>query len=124
MKDWLLMVKMAFGMADCYILDADKHAVRTTIEEWAKWFEDIEHRRVAEEYIGPYRVSTVFLGLDHSFGGPRPLMFETKTFDEQGEELDCDRCTTWEEAIDMHKRAVEHAKNRGKRGNDQRPGTS
>ena len=42
---------------------------------------DESYSRVAEDTIGPYWVSTVWLGLDHGFmrGGP-PLIFETMVF--------------------------------------------
>lgn len=42
-------------------------------------------RQVAESFVGPYRISTVFLMLDHSFpifGEPvRPMIFETMVFE-------------------------------------------
>ena len=46
-------------------------------------------------------VSTVWLGMDHSFGDGPPLIFETMVF---GGELDqeCDRYTTEEQAQQGH----------------------
>jgi hypothetical protein len=57
-----------------YILK-DKVPIPVSLMEWARWFGTAE-RHVAEETVGPYWVSTVFLGLDHRFGdeGP-PLLF-------------------------------------------------
>lgn len=54
-------------------------------------------------------VSTVFLGIDHSFGRGEPKLFETMTF---GGEYDheIERCSTWEQAELTHKFAVERAK--------------
>lgn len=49
---------------------------------WAESFEN-EDRRVEYSDIGDYIVSTVFLGLDHSFGG-RPQWFETMVFGPEG----------------------------------------
>ena len=64
-------------------------------------------RRVAETQVTAYcRVSTVFLGLDHSFSpdGP-PILFETMIF---GGPLDGyqRRCATWGEAETEHAIAV------------------
>jgi hypothetical protein len=71
---------------------------------WAKWYETA-NRHVADDLIGPVRVSTVFLGLDHGFLG-RQLWFETMIF---GGEHDGwqDRYETWEQAEAGHRRALE-----------------
>jgi len=51
-------------------------------------------------------VSTVWLGIDHSwFGGP-PLTWETMIFDADGESRGCRRYTTRAEAWDGHAAAV------------------
>lgn len=68
--------------------------------EWAEWFDKAD-RRIKQETVGKYFVSTVFLGLDHQFGGGAPLLFETMVFAE-GESVDCERCSTWEEAEIQH----------------------
>ena len=45
---------------------------------WASWFETHDkERRVAFDKMGSAKVSTVFLGLDHSFGKGPPLLYET-----------------------------------------------
>jgi len=52
-------------------------------------------------------ISTVFLCLDHGFGYGLPLLFETITYD--GEEWgDITRCSTWYEALNMHRERVNH----------------
>jgi hypothetical protein len=57
--------------------------------EWAEMFENTKERTVAVT-ITPYkeRLSTVFLGLDHSWSltGP-PILFETMLFAPQSDEL-------------------------------------
>jgi hypothetical protein len=45
---------------------------------WATWFEAAD-RHVRDSFQGDVRVSTVFLGLDHSVYGP-PQLFETMVF--------------------------------------------
>jgi aminoglycoside phosphotransferase family enzyme len=57
------------------------------------------------QVVREVHISTVFLGLDHSFDEGRPLLFETMTFG--GQEHDqriCERCTTWDEAVAQHER--------------------
>lgn len=74
------------------------------------------NRRVAIDKIGPFIVSTVFLGIDHNHTdeGP-PLLFETMIFvnltkSTYGEYQR--RCSTWTEAEEMHRKAVQTAKKR------------
>ena len=78
------------------------------ILKWAKSFEN-QDRRVAKTMIGKVRVSTVFLGIDYSFGEGPPLLFETMVF---GGALDQeeDRYCTWEQAETGHKKMVEKVK--------------
>ena len=69
--------------------------------EWAKAFEN-KDRQLAQDFVGDVRVSTVWLGLDHRFGGGgRPLIFETMVF---GGPLDGeqDRYSTEEQAMAGH----------------------
>lgn len=48
---------------------------------WAAWYEKAD-RHIKRTKIGPYTISTVFLGLDHSFGeGKGPVLFETMVFE-------------------------------------------
>ena len=51
---------------------------------WAQWYSDHSKRRVAEDYTRFYRLSSVFLGIDHNFSenGP-PLLFETMLFERE-----------------------------------------
>lgn len=54
-----------------------------------------------------YWVSTVFLGLDHSFMSDEPILFETM-ITKNGEWLDYQtRCSTWEQALEMDVKACE-----------------
>lgn len=69
---------------------------------------DSEDRRVALDLIGNFRVSTVFLALDHNYAdhGP-PVLFETMVFeDDKHSDLACERYSTWDQAMTGHKRMV------------------
>ena len=84
--------------------------------EWAHWVEEhFEQRIVKQEEVGPYWVSTVFLGLDHDFteSGP-PLLFETIVCHGRGgdgvKDAPFARTSTWELALETHTEAVVWAK--------------
>ena len=65
-----------------YILVDGMPTPEPDILKWGRWFEQArEARIVAKTDIGEnVHVSTVFLALDHSFGGDRPLLWETMIF--------------------------------------------
>lgn len=91
-------------MSDHYILEG-KTPKSVDLMTWAKWFEvGNDNRRVASTAKDGVRVSTVFLGLDHSFGYGEPLLFETMIFGGEHDEYQT-RCTTWEQAEEMHRKA-------------------
>ena len=78
--------------------------------EWGVLFQDRAYKRIACDKLPKTKkwVSTVWLGLDHSFTeeGP-PLIFETMAFSGKGfEELDCRRWATEAEAIAGHRDMV------------------
>jgi hypothetical protein len=105
--------------------------------EWARWFEQSNQRRVRLTRVGPYFVSTIFLGLDHNFHGVIPLLFETMAWIEQKEHsdavtlpgdppitfpaLDSDRtfldgqrrCSTWDEAEAQHQAVISELRQPG-----------
>lgn len=59
----------------------DRTGKRIGLLEWARLHEDIEYKRVALTDVGHYRVSTVWLGINHNFGQGPPIIFETMIFD-------------------------------------------
>lgn len=90
-----------------YTLDDDKNVVPVSdVKEWAKLFENEGARRVASTSMKSVWVSTVFLGLDHSFGEGPPLLFETMVFGEDENENETHRYSTWAEAEQGHKDVV------------------
>jgi len=93
-------------MNEFYYILVDGEPVPTSdLFTWGEWFETAD-RNVAKTEIGETLVSTVFLGLDHSFGnGSIPILFETLVF---GGGLDgmMDRYATLEDAMLGHERMV------------------
>jgi hypothetical protein len=76
-------------------------------------------RRVAFDQVGPgIEVSTVFLGIDHRFGGDGPpIVFETMVFDDYGGN-EMVRYCTWDAAVAGHAETVAKLKERIGVGHD------
>lgn len=68
----------------------DKDGHRLTREEFLRLFENDEYRQVEWTKVKGGHVSTVWLGLDHSFGQGKPVIFETMHFPSN----DCTRAST------------------------------
>lgn len=96
-------------MEGMYILKGKEVVPCSDAIEWGKRMA-IADRTVAKETVGDSDISTVFLGLDHSFSDSQPLLFETLVF---GGKLadEMDRYSTWDEAVSGHKAMVERVKN-------------
>jgi hypothetical protein len=100
-----------------YKLDENKNAVPCSATEWGDQREEMRKTRskhVAEDYINDKRISTVWLGLDHGFEfednkNYKPLIFETMIF-EKGDEIYCNRYSTWKESEEGHKKAIQWVK--------------
>lgn len=91
-------------MSDKYILKGRTPVPIDDLLEWAKWLENADrHVKLTEQ--GDVRVSTVFLGLDHSWGEGPPVLFETMVFGVPGNDFQ-ERYCTWEEAEVGHDQAV------------------
>jgi hypothetical protein len=119
-----------------YVLDAEGRPVaepRTV--PWGIWMEQHlppaypvghpESRQLADDTLGRYRVSTVFLGIDYAFLGGPPILWETMIFGDAvpvvlggrvslyHEEVDEDsqwRYRSRGDALDGHAAAVESVK--------------
>lgn len=92
-------------MSQYYILDGRTPVPVTDTLTWAAWFESNKrHVAVSKSKLTPARVSTVFLGLDHSWNGGPPILFETMIFGGRFDGYQ-ERCSTWEEAEIMHNAA-------------------
>lgn len=89
-----------------YILDENRELVAVDLLTWGQWLEDIENRRVASTYIDDYHISTVFLGINHSWTNHgEPLVYETMVFSPSGKDTYMTRHSTWDEAEIGHMNA-------------------
>ena len=99
-----------------YILDADGNVCEaTSLEEWGRFMADRDARLVAftptEEMNGVCYVSTVFLGIDHSFGNDTPVLWETLVFGGPCDG-DMERYTSREDALAGHEVMVQKTRAR------------
>lgn len=88
-----------------YILMGKLAVPEPDLLRWGVWYETHD-RHVALTQIGSIEVSTIFLGIDHSFGGGLPVLFETMVFRRNRAEEQV-RCETWEQAEKQHAEMVE-----------------
>lgn len=99
-----------------YILQ-DGKSVEVPAPEWAQWMNRIGLGRVIKsdlvtvaEYDDQVRVSTVFLGMDHSFSdNAPPVLWETMIFGGKYDQFQ-NRYTSQEDALAGHARAVKCVK--------------
>lgn len=92
-----------------YILNGKEPVEVDNVIEWAERF-DTKNRVVKQTTIGEVKISTVFLGLDHSFGEGAPLLFETMIFGGKEDGYQ-ERYSRWDEAEKGHDAACEIVKN-------------
>jgi len=70
--------------------------------------------RVADDWVGPYRISTVFLGIDLGFTTGVPMLFETMVFcGGSHQDLECARYPTWDAALQGHQAMLEEVRSWG-----------
>lgn len=97
-----------------WILDDDGNPVECDLMTWARFFAQSDQRVVKKTQIGPYEVSTVFLGIDHNLLGDVPHLWETMVFSNghKRESERCERCGgNRADALAMHERVCHEIEN-------------
>lgn len=89
----------------------DKDGNEIKYDKWVQMISDFSYRIIDYYEIGPYHVSTVWMGVNHNIRGDPIHIFETMIFREDDDETDelhlCQtRYSTLTEAINGHERAV------------------
>jgi hypothetical protein len=104
---------------DKYILDENNNVIPADLIEWGRFLEDNKGDSIVkQEHIGDLWISTVFIGLDYRLAlqeeklkpNYKPDIFETTIFKDD-RDIYCNRYSTWREAEEGHKKAVEWVKN-------------
>lgn len=110
---------MTHNFNDRYILnDQGEPEPCEDLMTWGTWLEtSIDKRRVARDEVGEYKISTVFLSMDHDFSmSGIPVLWESMVFKDGSDvsdtepDLDARRYSSKEDAIKGHKELVEIAK--------------
>ena len=91
-------------MSNWYILEGKTPVFEPNTLTAGRFFESIDNMIVARTTVDDVLVSTIFLGIDHNFGDGPPLLFETMIFGGTEDSYQ-ERCSTWEEAEEQHKKA-------------------
>lgn len=60
----------------------DRRGNELSMREWTMLFQDRDYQIVRQDHVGDYFVSTVWLGLDHSFTTDSRQIFETMVFNQ------------------------------------------
>jgi hypothetical protein len=99
-----------------YILDNNHKPVPTDVSTASKWMEDNLNRKIVkqENINDDIHVSTVFLGLDHAMPWGKdktPVLWETMIFGGPNDQEYQERYTSYEDAVEGHKVAVQIAIN-------------
>ena len=97
-----------------YILNSNHDIIQVDAERCAEWFSAdnfSDNRRVGLDYIGSFRVSTVFLGIDHGFGDDTHVLFETTVFKDINSDLFHKRYKTWDDSVEGHAKTIESIAN-------------
>jgi len=97
-----------------YVLNEAQKAKSCSAEEWRAWndgFDGDLNRVVGKTKVGGTEVSTIFLGIDHSFNyTSESILFETLWFDSAGGTKKMDRHSTFDDAVAGHDQMVKRAK--------------
>lgn len=89
-----------------YILEGKTPVEEPDVLKWASWMAEGDRHVNYTELPNEVNVSTVFLGIDHSFLSDRPILFETMIFGGEHDEFQ-ERYSTWEQAEAGHQKAIE-----------------
>jgi len=101
----------AFNGFNCHYILINGKIKQATFQEWMRWFEDIDQRRVDyTEFKDGSCASTVCLGLDHNFDFDsmmehRPILFESMVFGGKLDQFQW-RYSTYGEAKQGHREII------------------
>jgi hypothetical protein len=95
-----------------YILTTDNEPVAVSITKAAQWMEDNPKRKqigfdiLQDKDDNNISVSTVFLGLDHSWNNKGLILWETMIFGGINDQYQ-ERYSSYEDALEGHQRAID-----------------
>lgn len=105
-----------------YILDNNHKPVISTGMESSEWMDNNPNRKTVgydelkDLHGDDVRVSTVFLGLNHSWNSKELVLWETMIFGGENDQGYQERYASYEQAIEGHQKAINFIK-KGNYGN-------
>ena len=90
----------------------DREGKPISFECWIELRHQPGYIRVAEDTVGDFWISTVWLGIDHGspLEGTAPIIFETMVFGANRESEEMRRYSTEEQALAGHREMVEEVR--------------
>lgn len=91
-------------MTNYWILEPDGKTPVPVLNRgaWSRWYTTSPHDRLLfRTIIGPFTVSTVFVGMDYNFFGGLPLLWETTIFGREDTQVER-RYSTYDDAVAGH----------------------
>jgi hypothetical protein len=90
-----------------YILTTDNKPIAVSVTKASEWMENNpEKKAVKQDHIDDIFVSTVFLGLDHSWDNQGLILWETMIFGGINDQYQ-ERYNSYEDALEGHQRAID-----------------
>jgi len=86
-----------------YILDGKEPVAVEDVSEWSEWMKTDGNKRIGKKTIDGVEISTVFLGLDHGFGGKNLILFESMVFGGSHDDYQ-ERYSSYDLAVQGHNR--------------------
>lgn len=78
--------------------------------EYMKWeTKNLDKKAIRQQHVDDVYISTVFLGLDHGFGGKNPVLWETMIFGGEHDQYQ-ERYISYQDALEGHYIAVQLVK--------------
>lgn len=100
MSDWYYLKNRKPVPYGCTVFDNSERFFKLMTNHFG-------NNKIRIKYLADCWVSTIFLGLDHSFTGGKPMLFETMIFKKDSlVSMDCFRSSTHRQALKQHQAAL------------------
>lgn len=91
----------------------DREPVRCNLDEYARSMQMESSRIVRQSQINELLVSTIFTGIDYSFGSGEKRLFETMIFGMEDDIHPKWQHATWDESVEKHDQIVKMIESEG-----------
>jgi len=88
----------------------DRDGEEITMGQWSILFGHKPYQILQQDHVGPYFVSTVWLGMNHQWVDGPPMIFETMVFGPGGDDETTDRYPSEDDALAGHERRLDQVR--------------